>query len=105
MSETLRDVAVELAGRLASAYAGMYDPYSSDEFLKRQHKLMAGYMERIGTADQERTCHIDTPIIDWETGETDFICSTCGYNADPQDWAEEFKFCPNCGARVVSCND
>lgn len=53
MNETLREVAVELAGRLASAYAGMYDPYSSDEFLRYQHKLMAGYMERIDAAEDE----------------------------------------------------
>lgn len=49
----------------------------------------------------ERTCHVDTPIIDWETGETDFACSECGDSEDPADWPR-FRFCPHCGARVVS---
>lgn len=50
----------------------------------------------------ERTCHIDMPVIDWETGETDYRCSVCGFSADPQDWAETYDYCPHCGARLVS---
>ena len=49
----------------------------------------------------ERTCRIDMPVIDWETGETDYRCSVCGFSADPQDWAETYDYCPHCGARVV----
>lgn len=49
----------------------------------------------------ERTCHLDMPVIDWETGETDYRCSACGFSADPQDWAETYDYCPNCGAKVV----
>lgn len=49
----------------------------------------------------ERTCHIDMPVIDWETGETDYRCSACGFSADPQDWAETYDYCPRCGAKVV----
>lgn len=49
-----------------------------------------------------RTCHIDFPIIDWETGETDYKCSECGFSADPQDWAEVYRYCPNCGAKVIT---
>lgn len=49
----------------------------------------------------ERTCRIDMPVIDWETGETDCRCSACGFSADPQDWAETYNYCPNCGAKVV----
>ena len=100
MSETLREVAIDFARRLARCEAN--SAFSGFDAWEHSGEYFAGYMERISAADQERACHIDTPIIDWETGETDFICSTCGYNADPQDWAEEFKFCPNCGARVVS---
>ena len=48
----------------------------------------------------DRTCHIDMPVVDWETGETDCRCSACGFSADPQDWAEMYDYCPNCGARV-----
>ena len=49
----------------------------------------------------ERTCRIDMPVIDWETGETDYRCSACGFSADPQDWAETYDYCPRCGAKVV----
>lgn len=52
-------------------------------------------------SEPERTCRIDMPVIDWETGETDYRCSSCGFSADPQDWAETYVYCPNCGARVV----
>lgn len=50
----------------------------------------------------ERTCHIGMPVIDWETGETDYRCSACGFSADPQDWAETYDCCPRCGSRVVT---
>ncbi len=100
MNETLREVAVELAGRLASAYAGMYDPYSSDEFLKRQRKLMAGYMERIDAADQESTCELDLDI-----SMERVKCSACGKAIPYGANLLEVKYCPNCGARVVSCNE
>ena len=49
----------------------------------------------------ERTCRIDMPVIDWETGEIDCRCSACGFSADPQDWAETYDYCPRCGAKVV----
>lgn len=44
-------------------------------------------------------CHIDMPVIDWETGETDYRCSACGFSADPQDWAETYDYCPHCARR------
>ena len=49
----------------------------------------------------ERTCRIDMPVIDWETGETDYRCSACGFSADPQNWAEMYDYCPSCGAKVT----
>lgn len=52
----------------------------------------------------ERTCRIDMPVIDWETGETDYRCSFCGFSADPQDWAETYACCPRCGSRVVDAD-
>ena len=52
----------------------------------------------------ERTCHIEMPVIDWETGETDYVCSACGFSADPQDWAETYDYCPRCGSRVVAAD-
>lgn len=51
--------------------------------------------------ETERTCRIDMPVIDWETGETDCRCSSCGFSADPQYWAETYVYCPNCGAKVT----
>lgn len=51
--------------------------------------------------ETERTCRIDMPVIDWETGETDYRCSSCGFSADPQYWAETYVYCPNCGAKVT----
>lgn len=51
--------------------------------------------------EPERTCRIDMPVIDWETGETDCRCSSCGFSADPQYWAETYVYCPNCGAKLV----
>lgn len=66
-------------------------PYYSDE----RHRCS------IYDIETERTCRIDIPVIDWETGETDYRCSSCGFSADPQDWAESYVYCPNCGAKVV----
>ena len=42
---------------------------------------------------RERTCH-DTGENEWH-----FICSTCGYE---QNGYEQWNYCPNCGAKVVS---
>jgi hypothetical protein len=41
----------------------------------------------------ENTCHIDTPIIDWETGERDYVCSACGHSEDPSEW-DRFNIVP-----------
>lgn len=51
---------------------------------------------------RERTCKIDMPVIDWDTGETDCKCSACGFSADPQEWAEKYVYCPGCGAKVTN---
>ena len=49
----------------------------------------------------EDTCHIQMPIIDWETGDRDCVCSACGASIDPQDLAEADGHCPNRWARVI----
>lgn len=58
----------------------------------------------VSLKSKERTCRINMPVIDWETGEADYKCSSCGFSADPQDWAEEYVYCPHCGARVIADN-
>jgi len=64
----------------------------------RSHERYEKIMERYAN---ERTCHLNFPIVDWETGETDYVCSECGFSADPQDWAERYTYCPSCGAKVI----
>lgn len=64
-------------------------------------RIRVGSLERPRVYVPERTCRIDMPVIDWETGETDYRCSACGFSADPQDWAEIYDYCPHCGARVI----
>ena len=83
--------------KVAQAYQGDFE--SAHEFTWEQaRRAVADKWNRRA----ERTCHIDMPVIDWETGETDYRCSVCGFSADPQDWAETYDYCPRCGARVVS---
>lgn len=71
------------------------DPWDIERVL--EHHMAERWNRRA-----ERTCHIDMPVIDWETGETDYRCSACGFSADPQDWAETYDYCPHCGCKVVS---
>lgn len=106
MSETLRDVAVDLAGQLASCEANAaYDGLDSWE---HRSEYFGEYMDRINAADAERTCH---DVDD----RTCFECSACGATLDlslgdcgepplfgGDGRAEEPRFCPMCGARVVS---
>ena len=73
----------------------------SDGRLLYPERIRVGNLEDPRVYVPERTCHIDMPVIDWETGETDYKCSACGFSADPQDWAETYDHCPKCGARVV----
>lgn len=79
---------------LCAAVGGKRDPWMGIRALCNR---LADLIE----PEPERTCRIDMPVIDWETGETDYRCSSCGFSADPQDWAETYVYCPNCGARVV----
>lgn len=64
-------------------------------------RICVGSLERPRVYVPERTCRINMPVVDWETGETDYRCSACGFSADPQDWAETYDYCPRCGAKVV----
>lgn len=73
------------------------DPWDIERVL--EHHMAERWNRRA-----ERTCHIDMPVIDWETGETDYVCSVCGFSADPQDWAETYDYCPRCGSRVVTAD-
>lgn len=97
MSETLRDVAVDLAGQLASCEANSaYDGFDAWE---RRGEYLREYMDRINAADAERTCRMGG-IGGWST------CSSCGTwvhrrgVTDTKDYVP-IRFCPACGARVV----
>ena len=97
-------VRCKACGARVEAESGGYHDYPHDE--PRETYDMANADARELVAEKwnrraESTCHIDTPIIDWGTGETDFKCSSCGFSADPQYWAETYDHCPRCGARVV----
>lgn len=103
MSETLRDVAVDLAKRLAAAEANSaYDGFAAWE---RRGEYLHEYMDRINAADAERTCH---PVAMDNFNETDgdgeawAVCSECGrVLAVLSDGDGMPCFCPACGARVV----
>lgn len=48
----------------------------------------------------ERTCHV-AHLVD-EFGDVAEVCSECGFgNVRDRFTAQPFRFCPNCGARVV----
>lgn len=64
-------------------------------------RVLARHMAERWNRRAERIARIDMPVIDWETGETDYVCSACGFSANPQDWAETYAYCPRCGAKVV----
>ena len=109
MSETLRDVAVDLAGQLASCEANA--AYDGPDSWEHRSEYFAEYMDRINAADAERTCHDASTGADRKYG-TRFACSSCGATMDTLDgqnaptimldgvgqWP---RFCPNCGARVL----
>lgn len=50
---------------------------------------------------EERTCRV---IMKWDGLDgRDPVCSECGTNFCDEKWRRlDHKFCPNCGARVVS---
>lgn len=107
MSETLRDVAVDLARRLASCEANSaYDGLAAWE---RRGEYLHEYMDRINAADAERTCHVSAERIDHEPtidslGIVYFECDRCGwgwYEGDTCCHPSTPCFCPHCGARVV----
>ena len=47
------------------------------------------------------TCELINAADDLGKGTSSCMCSKCGYTA-LDDWWDEFKHCPNCGAKVVS---
>ena len=46
------------------------------------------------------TCELINAADDLGEGTSSCMCSKCGYTA-LDDWWDEFKHCPNCGARLV----
>lgn len=99
MSETLRDVAVDLAGQLASCEANA--AYDGLDAWEHRSEYFGEYMDRINAADAERTCRIeevrrtDAPKV----GPPLMRCSACGTESP---WlSKEDRFCRFCGARVV----
>lgn len=60
----------------------------------------------------ERTCR---NVCEWSIDTFHFTCSECGAEIDGDDWGdspvfvgdyhEQLRYCPNCGARVVGCDD
>lgn len=95
MSETLRDVAIDLARRLARCEAN--SAFSGFDAWEHSGEYFAGYMERINAADQERTCELDLDV-----SMERVKCSACGKAISYGANLLEVKYCPNCGARVVS---
>ena len=53
--------------------------------------------ERHGVAG---TCKLINAADDLGEGTSSCMCSECGYTA-LDDWWDEFKYCPNCGRKVV----
>lgn len=98
MSETLREVAIDFARRLARCEAN--SAFSGFDAWEHSGEYFAGYMERISAADQEQTCELDL-----DTGMEHVKCSACGKAIPYGANLFEVKYCPNCGARVVSSND
>lgn len=99
MSETLRDVAVDLAGQLANCEANAAcDGPDSWEY---RSEYFAEYMDRINAADAERTC------CNVAADLAEFSCSECGctgylYHRDSiVRKMDRPRFCPACGAKVV----
>lgn len=48
-------------------------------------------------------CELINAADDLGKGTSSCMCSECGYTA-LDDWWDEFKYCPNCGRRVVEVN-
>lgn len=46
------------------------------------------------------TCELINAADDLGEGTSSCMCSKCGYTA-LDDWWDEFKYCPNCGRRIV----
>lgn len=96
MSETLKEVAVDLAKRLAAAEANSaYDGFDAWE---HRGEYLHEYMARIESAEKERACRLEGSG-GWA------VCSRCGAFVreacvtDATDYIP-VRFCPSCGARV-----
>ncbi len=46
------------------------------------------------------TCELINAADDLGKGTSSCMCDSCGYTA-LDDWWDEFKYCPNCGRRIV----
>ena len=66
------------------------------------YKQAAEYWQRMYEESfTERTCMNTAPVY------LDFLCSECGFvhyhsDANDMDGGNEWNYCPNCGAKVVS---
>lgn len=58
--------------------------------LNTRDEVMEAWNLRDVESKPERTCR---PVIEDETK----VCSNCGYDIDGYGW----RYCPNCGARIV----
>ena len=47
------------------------------------------------------TCELVNAAEDLGDGTSSCMCYECGYTA-LDDWWDEFKYCPNCGRKVVT---
>lgn len=112
MSETLREIAIDFARRLAACEANR--AFSGLDAWEHGGEYLAEYMERINAADQERTCRMDDMVTgeraDYECWEHVMHCCACHYefglvqfNENGDVWMNNApSFCPHCGAKVVS---
>ncbi|MGR1083965.1 hypothetical protein ACUYFE_08055 [Olegusella massiliensis] len=72
-----------------------------------------GTTQRVNVANAERTCRVSAEIVEHEPtitamGLVCFRCDQCDwvwYMGDLCCYPDKPNYCPNCGARVVSCND
>lgn len=103
MSETLKEVAVDLAKRLAAAEANSaYDGFDAWE---HRGEYLHEYMARIESAEKERTCHAVEELEPDGVGAPPrhtIHCSRCGQLWDETGGVPRCPaYCPACGARVT----
>lgn len=99
----------DVEGAFVSGYSlglDMFDSSKPEKGWNQNERNIDEEMEDLGWVRKDAaklgsgTCELVNAADDLGKGTQSCMCDACGYTA-LDDWWDEFKFCPNCGRKVV----